>query len=259
MSDISCAADRSRRFREFMGLRFADVTLEQAAAELQLASKRSNWTYVVTPNAANMARVSRNDAALTQLYQKAHLCLLDSRVIALAAWLAGVRAPRVVPGADLVRKLFETRITAATRVCIVGGLPNATALLKSRFHLGRIAHVNPSMGFWRSQEEIEQVASFIVQSAADYTFLVVGSPGQEILAARVAAMGTGRGIGICAGASIDFLTGARRRAPRVLQHLALEWAFRLCCEPRRLAHRYLVESPRGIWMIFRAMGTSANT
>ena len=43
------------------------------------------------------------------------------------------------------------------------------------------------------------------------------------------------------GATLDYIAGAKRMAPRWMGALGLEWAFRLATEPRRLAHRYLVE------------------
>ena len=236
----------------FLNMSFADLSLNEAVAAIDRASKLPTWSYVVTPNAANMARISGNDVALKSLYSRANLCLLDSRVIWLAARLSGLRPPRVVPGADLVERLFLKAITSQTSICIVGGSGQAAEVLRSRYEVGKILHINPSMGFWRQPDEVERVAAFVVAARANYTFLVVGSPGQEMLAARIAALGSGCGVGICAGASIDFLTGAQRRAPRLLQRLALEWAYRLCREPRRLAYRYFVESPKGILMVLRS-------
>jgi len=43
------------------------------------------------------------------------------------------------------------------------------------------------------------------------------------------------------GATLDYIAGAKRMAPRWMGKLGLEWAFRLATEPRRLAFRYLVE------------------
>jgi N-acetylglucosaminyldiphosphoundecaprenol N-acetyl-beta-D-mannosaminyltransferase len=43
------------------------------------------------------------------------------------------------------------------------------------------------------------------------------------------------------GATLDYIAGAKRMAPRWMSKLCLEWAFRLATEPRRLAFRYLVE------------------
>jgi len=189
--------------------------------------------------------------ALRDIYEEAYLCFLDSRVIALAARLCGLRPPQVIPGADLVEQLFREAITPATSICVVGGGSSVVARIKVFFNVGEIAHIEPSIGFWRDQEELDRTAAFVVTSQADFTFLVVGSPQQEILAARVAAMGGARGVGICAGASIDFITGKQRRAPRFMQRFALEWAYRFWMEPRRLASRYLVESPKGVLFVLR--------
>jgi N-acetylglucosaminyldiphosphoundecaprenol N-acetyl-beta-D-mannosaminyltransferase len=51
-------------------------------------------------------------------------------------------------------------------------------------------------------------------------------------------------VGLCIGASVEFLSGAKRRAPRWMQRAGLEWLYRLLSEPRRLWRRYLVKGPR---------------
>jgi N-acetylglucosaminyldiphosphoundecaprenol N-acetyl-beta-D-mannosaminyltransferase len=45
-----------------------------------------------------------------------------------------------------------------------------------------------------------------------------------------------------------------RRAPRSLQRLGLEWAFRLAQEPRRLLRRYLVTNSEFVGLTLRDMG-----
>ena len=65
-----------------------------------------------------------------------------------------------------------------------------------------------------------------------------------MIAQQLAELGCQGGVALCVGAAIDFLTGARPRAPRWLQKLGLEWAYRLAREPGRLWRRYLVESPK---------------
>jgi exopolysaccharide biosynthesis WecB/TagA/CpsF family protein len=55
------------------------------------------------------------------------------------------------------------------------------------------------------------------------------------------------------GASLEFLAGEKRRAPRLVQAASMEWAFRLLSEPGRLWRRYLVEGPAifRIWLDWR--------
>jgi hypothetical protein len=53
-----------------------------------------------------------------------------------------------------------------------------------------------------------------------------------------------RGLALCVGASLNFITGTEKRAPAWVQKLTLEWLYRLLQNPRRMAGRYLVRGPR---------------
>jgi len=48
-------------------------------------------------------------------------------------------------------------------------------------------------------------------------------------------------VSIGVGATIDFLAGQKKRAPRWMQRAGLEWTFRLMQEPRRLGPRYAAD------------------
>jgi N-acetylglucosaminyldiphosphoundecaprenol N-acetyl-beta-D-mannosaminyltransferase len=54
------------------------------------------------------------------------------------------------------------------------------------------------------------------------------------------------------GAAFDFLSGMKLQAPRWMQHMGLEWFFRLCCEPRRLWRRYLIGNTQFLWLLLVA-------
>ena len=105
------------------------------------------------------------------------------------------------------------------------------------------------MGFIKSEYEIQKCIDFVVKTQAPLIFLAVGMPQQEILACRIADRPQARGVGLCIGASIDFLTGKQRRAPVWVQKAGLEWLHRLLSDPRRLASRYLIECPRIFYLI----------
>ncbi len=53
------------------------------------------------------------------------------------------------------------------------------------------------------------------------------------------------------GASLDFVAGRARRAPRWVSRAGLEWLWRLVREPRRLWRRYLVDDPRFLAVLWR--------
>jgi N-acetylglucosaminyldiphosphoundecaprenol N-acetyl-beta-D-mannosaminyltransferase len=100
------------------------------------------------------------------------------------------------------------------------------------------------MGLRNDPAALASAAAFVAATRARFTFLAVGSPQQELLAAAIAARGDASGVGLCVGAAVEFVIGERQRAPRIMQRLSLEWAFRLAAEPRRMWRRYLVTGPR---------------
>jgi len=83
-----------------LGLEFADLGAVAAAEYLAARPASAPFGYVVTPNADHLVRLARNPA-LQGAYQRALLCLLDSRVVARFARLLGLDAPTVAPGSDL--------------------------------------------------------------------------------------------------------------------------------------------------------------
>jgi N-acetylglucosaminyldiphosphoundecaprenol N-acetyl-beta-D-mannosaminyltransferase len=53
------------------------------------------------------------------------------------------------------------------------------------------------------------------------------------------------------GAAFDFHTGRVKQSPRWMQRLGLEWFYRVCQEPRRLAGRYFRNNPLFIWRLIK--------
>jgi exopolysaccharide biosynthesis WecB/TagA/CpsF family protein len=101
------------------------------------------------------------------------------------------------------------------------------------------------MGFISDPQQVEACLRFVeAHSPFRFCFLAVGAPQQEVLAQALKARGVARGLALCIGASVNFLTGIERRAPRWMQQMGMEWAFRLLQDPGRLAKRYLVRGPR---------------
>ena len=231
-----------------LGLDFAATDLVETTNRLLARPIDAPFGYVVTPNADHLVRLCA-DPGLAQVYDDAWLRLLDSRVVAGLAALCGLPVPPVVPGSDLSAQLLSR--LRGQRVTIIGLAPAYLPRLVDRFGLADPAHFDPPMNFDRDPAAFAATVQFALQHKARFTFLAVGSPRQEHLAAAIAAAGTAQGIGLCVGASLDFLSGARKRAPIWMRRLGLEWLHRLAGDPRRLARRYLVDSPAIIPLLLR--------
>lgn len=53
------------------------------------------------------------------------------------------------------------------------------------------------------------------------------------------------------GATLDFVAGVVRRAPRWMSRVGLEWVYRLAQEPGRMAQRYLVRDRAILGIVWR--------
>ena len=207
------------------------------------------FAFVVTPNVDHLIRFC-DDEAFRALYAEAGFILNDSRFLSRIVSIAKGVQLRVCTGSDLTEKLLSKVVRPDDRIVLVGAKPVQGQQLAHRYGLRSLRHIEPPMGFINDPEAVEACLRFIeAQSPFRFCFLALGCPQQEILANKLRERGIARGLTLCIGASIDFMTGVERRAPQWVQRAALEWAFRLLQDPRHMATRYLIRGPR----IFRLL------
>jgi exopolysaccharide biosynthesis WecB/TagA/CpsF family protein len=208
--------------------------------------------FVVTPNVDHLIRYY-DDPVFRNYYQAAAFVLMDSRFACrLVRLVRGVKLP-LCTGSDLTATLFARVIRPADRVLLIGGSAEQAATISGKYGLQQLHHFDPPMGFIRDPAAVEECLNFIEQlSPFRFCFIAVGSPQQERVAHALQQRGRARGLALCIGASLNFITGAERRAPLWMQHSGLEWLYRLLQSPRRLARRYLVRGPRIFGQLFRS-------
>ncbi len=233
-----------------LGLDFSDVALDAVARRLALRPASAAFGYVVTLNADHLVRLHRQPE-LRVLYEGAALQLLDSRVVGLLCRLLRLRAPAVVAGSDLTARIVSHHLDPGERITVVGLQPRYLPALVARCAIAEPFHYNPPMGFEHDAAALGAAVAFVLDHPARFVFLAVGSPRQEMLAAAIAATGQATGTGLCIGASLEFLAGSCRRAPGWMRAAGLEWLHRLAGDPRRLARRYLLDSPVVLPMLLR--------
>lgn len=219
--------------------------LECAAVHDWIAMRdaASAFTYIVTPNVDHIVRLERAGPELHRIYLQADLCLCDSQILRLIARLLGVQLT-LVRGSDLVAALFDDVLQPQDRVCLIGGRATDPAGLAQLYPGIQIVQHIPPMGLQTDPAARAAAIAFAAGSGARIILLAVGSPQQEMLASEMSRHPAMRGTALCIGASVDFIIGEQRRAPKPLRMVGLEWAWRLASEPRRLGHRYLVQGPR---------------
>lgn len=228
----------------------ADVTLTLDDYDLATFTEaaagfgQARYGYVVTPNADHLDRLHR-DVSFRTVYADAAYTVLDSRL--MSHWLRltrGLRLP-VCTGSDLTAELFAKAIDSDDAIVLIGGSDRQAAQLTERYGLTGLSHFNPPMGFIHDPSALEACLRYVeAHSPFRYCLLAVGAPQQEQVAQSLRTRGVARGLALCIGASINFLTGDERRAPRWMQRMGMEWLFRLLQAPRRMTERYLLRGPR---------------
>lgn len=240
--------DMARIRPRFLGIDFDAATYREVGDELSRLSQLDTFSFVVTPNVDHVLMLHPTSPvpstpAFQQAYAAAEMRLCDSRILQRLARLHDVTL-EVVTGSDLTASLFENGQLDGQKVAIIGGDAAMLPELRERFPAIEIVQHQPPMGVLSDERASEEIIRFIEQERAHYVMLAIGAPQSEIIAHRCLRAGKAAGVGLCIGASIEFLLNRKSRAPRWMQSLGLEWAFRLLSEPRRLWRRYLVSGPR---------------
>lgn len=175
------------------------------------------------------------------------LTLMDGAPLVLTAKaMTGVSWPRLT-GADMLPDLMAMAEREGRTVGFFGGMPEVhrklAAAIETRWPAVQVA------GYWAPERSdlsdpaaSARLAQELADAGVDMLVVGLGKPRQEAWISSYGAA-TGARVLLAFGASADFIAGVTKRAPQWVQKSHLEWAFRLCQEPRRLAKRYLVQGP----------------
>lgn len=232
---------------QFAGVKFSPLDEQAVIAQIQ-SRRKGSFTYFVTPNVDHIVTLHGKGASpaaeeFRLAYRDAALCLCDSRIVQKLAALSGVRLP-LVTGSDLTARVFQEVLTDQDRIAVIGGSERSLARLAALYPGLSIRHHMPPMGALQKPDAIKDIIRFLQESRPTVTLFAIGAPQSEIIARQVAIAGGVTGVALCVGASIEFLTGDKKRAPSWVRKIGMEWAFRLLSEPRRLWKRYLYYGPR---------------
>ena len=210
-------------------------------AEVRRRLQAGQGFALATINLDHLVKLAR-DPSFRQVYAAQDLVCADGNPIVWLSRLAR-RPVSLVPGSDMVVPLAHQAARAGVTVALMGSTEETLAaaaevLTQSVPGLRIAACIAPPMGFDPAGAAAEQILHQIEASGARLVFVALGAPKQEIFAAFGRQQAPGLGFASI-GAGLDFLSGRQQRAPQWVRALAMEWAWRMLSNPRRLAKRYL--------------------
>jgi N-acetylglucosaminyldiphosphoundecaprenol N-acetyl-beta-D-mannosaminyltransferase len=141
--------------------------------------------------------------------------------------------PERLNGSTMMIKICEI-IGPSRKIFLLGGAEGIAEIVKTKLENKYSVKICGSYAGSPDTQNDEHLIAMINNSRAEVIFVAYGSPKQEFWINRnLPHLKTIRfAIGI--GGTFDFIAGKRRRAPRFMQKVGLEWLFRLIQEPKRI-------------------------
>jgi N-acetylglucosaminyldiphosphoundecaprenol N-acetyl-beta-D-mannosaminyltransferase len=218
--------------------------------------RAGNGGTVFTPNVDHIVMAEHNER-FRRAYQAASLSLVDGTPVLWASRLLRTPLPMKVSGSDLVMPLMERAAERGHRVYFLGGATGVAELARQRLEtllpaLQIVGIDDSRIDVSGDLSGIDDIVERIQSARPDLVLVALGAPKQEIWSqGRLDLLKPAVLIGV--GASLDFVAGIQKRAPRWMSSMGVEWLYRLAQEPRRLAGRYLLRDPEFCWILLRQL------
>jgi len=235
-----------------LGVGISVLNLRTALDAIVAAVRERRKGYVCVTGVHGVME-AQDDDGFKKILNGAFLCTPDGMPMVWAGKLAGHREMSRVYGPDLMLDVCAWSETSGAKHFFYGGADGVAELLaqklKAKFpKLEVVGTFTPPFRALNADEENklrEQVAAV----RPDIFWVGLSTPKQEkFMAEFLPKLDATLMVGV--GAAFDFHSGRTKQAPRWMQRTGLEWFYRLCCEPRRLAKRYFRNNPLFVLKFF---------
>ena len=228
----------------FLNTYIDNVTMDEALQVIFKCVKNQKKSYVVPINVDVVVKIEE-DEYLKNIVNEAGLILADGKPLLWISKIFGRPLKEKISGSDLVPGLCKLAAKQGYSIFILGGkegvAQKATENIKIKYPGIQIAGVySPQYGFEKNRDELQRVNSIISSAKPDILIVCLGCPKQEKFIYEN-YQNYDAIVSICAGATVDFMAGSKKRAPKWVSECGLEWLYRFFQEPSRLFKRYFVD------------------
>jgi N-acetylglucosaminyldiphosphoundecaprenol N-acetyl-beta-D-mannosaminyltransferase len=234
-------------------VRIDRATQAEALDACRFAHAAGTTMAVFTPNVDHVVQ-AETDPALRAAYSRAELVVADGApLVWLTRWMKRP-VPQRITGVDLFNELCAECAHDGRRIFLLGGRPESTASAATRLratHPG-INVVGTYSGTVDPTGADSELVATLNAAAPDVVGVFLGCPKQEVWVDRNRAV-LPAAVYLCLGGTVDFVSGAAKRAPLIMRRAGLEWVYRLLLEPRRLWRRYLVQDIAFMRIAYRTL------
>ncbi|MFA5829079.1 MAG: WecB/TagA/CpsF family glycosyltransferase [Candidatus Gracilibacteria bacterium] len=214
------------------------ITLEKLDGNKQTTNGKHQPFFIATPNPEMLLAARKNERFLKILQTETDLNIPDGIGIIFASKLSKNSLPQRVTGTDLMQAICHFA-PKGTKIFLLGAAEGVAEKVKAKLQkkYPQIQIVGTHSGS-PAPEEAEKIRNLIQKSEADILFIAFGAPKQELWLSENLSHLKNLKIAMGVGGAFDFVAEIRKRAPRLMRKLGLEWLFRLVIEPSRFKRIY---------------------
>lgn len=211
---------------------------------------------LITPNLDHLVKL-QEDEEFYHCYQEAEWVVCDSKILWLCSKLLPKSFPSPIPGSSFFTDFYKyNRNNNNCRIFLLGAKEGVAkkAMENINKYIGWpivIGAHSPSYGFENRPEEIDDIVDIVNSSGANVVLVGVGAPKQEKFIMKYKDCMPQVKIWMALGATIDFEAGNLKRAPKWIQNCAMEWLYRMYCEPKRMFKRYICNDLIFFWYLLK--------
>lgn len=231
-----------------------NVTMPETIAAIEQMIEADKKSYVVAINVDVVMKIEE-DSYLKKVVDNADMVLVDGKPLVWISKLHGKPLKAKISGSDLVPLLCEVAAEKGYKIFIIGGKDGIAEQAKEKLEnrLPKIKIVGtyaPPFGFEKNESELDKINQMISEAHPDLLIACFGCPKQEKWIYENIEKYNAK-VSVCAGATVDFLAGNVKRAPRRMSDHGLEWFYRFTQEPKRMFKRYFVDDTKIVKLIFK--------
>ena len=231
-----------------------NVTMPETIAAIEQMIEADKKSYVVAINVDVVMKIEE-DSYLKKVVDNADMVLVDGKPLVWISKLHGKPLKAKFSGSDLVPLLCEVAAEKGYKIFIIGGKDGIAEQAKEKLEnrLPKIKIVGtyaPPFGFEKNESELDKINQMISEAHPDLLIACFGCPKQEKWIYENIEKYNAK-VSVCAGATVDFLAGNVKRAPRWMSDHGLEWFYRFTQEPKRMFKRYFVDDTKIVKLIFK--------
>lgn len=196
----------------------------------------SKKMFIVTANPETFIWAERDKEVQKLLLAKETMVIADGISLVRAARILKYKVKERITGIDLAEYLLKEANNLGYKVAFLGATPEVQTKLKTKLaqDYPHLKVVGAADGY---ETDRDSFLESLVKKEPDLVLVALGIPEQEKLIYRHLPKFK-KGIFIGVGGSLDVISGVKKRAPKLIIKMRLEWLYRLICEPKRFKRFY---------------------